>query len=156
MHVAVSAHPSNIGAAPAGARWSVRRIGAGASLAAGAGLVATSAGIHLHLWAAGYRHIPTIGSLFLLQGIGGIALALLVVAWRRPIVILAGAGFLAATIGGFLLSLWVGLFGFRDTFAAPLATASLVVEIAGAAVLVVAAVLVRSARKHRFSIPSPA
>lgn len=156
MHVAVSDRPSNVGAAPTGARSPVHRFCAGSSLAAGAGLVAASAGIHVHLWAAGYRHIPTIGPLFLIQGIVGIALALLVVLLRRPIAILAGAGFLAATIGGFLFSLWVGLFGFQDTFAAPLATASLVVEIAGIAVLVTAAVLARSALKHPLSIPSAA
>jgi hypothetical protein len=31
----------------------------------GAALVACTAAIHLHLWLAGYRHVPRIGPLFL-------------------------------------------------------------------------------------------
>jgi hypothetical protein len=107
----------------------------------GAALVATTGAIHLHLWASGYRTIPTIGPLFLLQGIAGAALAVALVASRRLLTVVAGAGFMVATIGGFLLSVYVGLFGFMDTLAAPFAGVSLVVESAGAVVLsVVAAV----------------
>jgi hypothetical protein len=40
-----------------------------------------------------------------------------------------------ATIGGLLLSVYVGLFGFTDTLAAPFAGVSLGVESAGAVVL---------------------
>ena len=49
-----------------------------------------------------------------------------------------------ATIGGLLLSVYVGLFGFMDTLSAPFAGLSLAVEIAGTVVLVaVGAELVR-------------
>ena len=93
---------------------------------AGAGLLAASAAIHLDLFLTGYRSIPTIGWLFLLQVITGFALALAVlivplVPLKRPLagavdagVAAAGAGFAIATLGGYLLSLWVGLFGFRE------------------------------------------
>jgi hypothetical protein len=92
----------------------------------------------------GYRTIPTIGPLFLLQGIAGVLLAVLLLLWRRLIVVVAGAGFMVATIGGLLVSVNFGLFGFRDTFAAPYAGLSLVLESAGAVVLaVVGVVLVR-------------
>jgi hypothetical protein len=92
----------------------------------------------------GYRSIPTIGPLFLLQGVAGVLLAVLLLLWRRLLVVVAGAGFLVATIGGLLVSVNVGLFGFMDTFAAPYAGASLVLESAGAVVLaVVGIVLVR-------------
>ena len=56
----------------------------------------------------------------------------------------AAAGFMIATIGGLLLSIYVGLFGFMDTLAAPYAGLSLGVESAGAVVLaVIGTVLVR-------------
>src|SRR6516164_3902270 len=45
---------------------------------AGAGLLAASAAIHLDLFLTGYRSIPTIGWLFLLQVITAFALALAV------------------------------------------------------------------------------
>ena len=112
---------------------------------AGAVLLVVSAVIHLHLWSTGYRHIPTIGPLFLLQGIAGIALALVVAATRRGWAALIGAGFAASTIGGLVLSVEVGLFGFKDSLSAPDATLSLVVESAAFLVLV-AAVLVGARR----------
>ena len=101
----------------------------------GAALVATTAAIHLHLWASGYRDIPTIGPLFLFQGIAGAAIAVALVAWRRLITVVAAAGFMIATIGGLLLSVYVGLFGFTDTLSAPFAGLSLAVESVGAVVL---------------------
>jgi hypothetical protein len=101
----------------------------------GAALVATTGAIHLHLWASGYRTIPTIGPLFLFQGIAGAALAVAVIASRRLLTVVAAAGFMIVTIGGFLLSVYVGLFGFMDTLAAPFAGVSLAVESTGALVL---------------------
>jgi hypothetical protein len=101
----------------------------------GAALVATTGAIHLHLWATGYRDIATIGPLFLFQGIAGAIMAVALVAWRRLLVVMAAAGFMIATIGGLLLSVYVGLFGFTDTLSAPFAGLSLAVESAGAVVL---------------------
>ncbi|HEX3490061.1 MAG TPA: cupredoxin domain-containing protein [Streptosporangiaceae bacterium] len=82
--------------------------------AAGAGLLAATGGIHLDLYLTGYRHIPTIGWLFLLQIIAAFALAIAVPLVRSPLTDAAGAGFGLATLGGYLLSLWVGLFGFQE------------------------------------------
>jgi hypothetical protein len=103
--------------------------------AVGSALVATSGVIHLHLWAMGYRNIPTIGTLFLIQGLTGLLTAVLLVLSRRLFIVVAAAGFMVVTVGGFLLSIYVGLFGFMDTLAAPFAGVSLAVEGAGAAVL---------------------
>ena len=111
------------------------------SVIAGAGLVGATAGIHRHLWAAGYRNIPTIGILFLLQAVTGAVLAVALVVLRRFLVVLAGAGYMASSIGGFLISWQVGLFGFKDTLSAPLAKASLIVEAAGLVALLVGATL---------------
>jgi hypothetical protein len=46
-----------------------------AAIVAGAGLVAATATIHLHLWLAGYRHVSSVGPLFLAQAISGLLLA---------------------------------------------------------------------------------
>ena len=112
-----------------------------AFMLAGAGLIAWSAGIHLDLWHGGYKHLPTIGTLFLLQAIAGFALALVVAVVRRLIPALAGILFLVSTIGGFIISVNVGLFGFKDNLQAPFAHLSLVVDIVGIGVLVVACLL---------------
>jgi hypothetical protein len=110
-------------------------------LVVGSALLASSGAIHLQLWAMGYRTIPTIGPLFLLQGIAGVLLAVLLLLWRRLIVVVAGAGFMVATVGGLLVSVKFGLFGFMDTFAAPYAGVSLMLEGAGAVVLAVVGIL---------------
>jgi plastocyanin len=81
---------------------------------AGAGLLAATGGIHLDLYLTGYRHIPTIGWLFLLQIIAAFLLAVAVPLVRRPLTDALGAGFAFSTLGGYLLSLWVGLFGFQE------------------------------------------
>jgi hypothetical protein len=114
-----------------------RRTAITLGLVVGSALLASSGAVHLQLWAMGYRTIPTIGPLFLLQGIGGVLLAVVLLLWRRLLVVVAGAGFMVATIGGLLVSVYFGLFGFRDTFAAPYAGLSVVVESAAAVVLAV-------------------
>jgi predicted lipoprotein with Yx(FWY)xxD motif len=80
----------------------------------GAGLLAATAAIHLDLYLTGFRNIPTIGPLFLLQVIAGFVLAAAVLATGNPVVAALGAGFALATLAGYLLSIWVGLFGFSE------------------------------------------
>jgi predicted lipoprotein with Yx(FWY)xxD motif len=80
----------------------------------GAGLIVATGAVHLDLYLTGYRTIPTIGWLFLLQVIAAFGLAALVVATSSRLVSAAGAGFALSTLGGYVLSLWVGLFGFRE------------------------------------------
>ena len=122
-------------------RWLLRVIGAGLLFATGA--------IHLDLYLTGYNSIPTIGWLFLVQVIIIFALALAILA--APLVVgsrplldaglsAAGAGFALATLGGYLLSLWVGLFGFREIRTTAGVVAG-IIEIAAFAVLAALAVL---------------
>lgn len=120
---------------------------ASSAMFAGAALVAWSAVIHLHLWTIGYRHIPSIGPLFLFQSIAGFVIASAIAGTRRAIPALVGAALLASSVGGLLLSAWVGLFGFHDGLDAPFAKLSLVVEGAGIAVLIAGAWL-RTFRSH--------
>jgi hypothetical protein len=118
-------------------------LAATAAFVVGGLLLIWSAYIHFHLWGEtdGYRSIPTIGVLFLLQSIGGLLLGLVVIAVRRVWVALAGVGFALATIGGFLITVTNGLFGFTDSWLAPFAQQAFAIEVAAAALLAMAVVL---------------
>ncbi len=80
----------------------------------GAGLLLATGGIHLDLYLTGYRTIPTIGWLFLLQVITAFVLGAILLVSNSRLVAAAGAGFAIATLGGYLLSLRISLFGFRE------------------------------------------
>jgi predicted lipoprotein with Yx(FWY)xxD motif len=106
----------------------------------GAGLLIATAAIHLDLYVTGYRTIPTIGWLFLLQVIIAFGLGFAVLAVGRRLApagrltAAAGAGFALATLGGYLLSVWIGLFGFREVRTTAGIVAGLI-EVAAFAVL---------------------
>ena len=106
---------------------------------AGAGLLIATGAIHLDLYLTGYRTIPTIGWLFLLQVIAAFGLGLTVLAVGRPalagrLAAAAGAGFALATLGGYLLTVWAGLFGFKEVRTTAGIVAG-VIEVAAFAVL---------------------
>ena len=131
-------------------------VAANVLLVAAAAAVAVSAAVHLHLWQDGYRHIPTIGPLFLLQVVAGFALAVCLAALRRVWIAVVTFGFVCSTVGGFLLSVTVGLFGFTDTWSAPFAGMAFAYEIA-AVVLLAAGVALsarRALRKHAEQVPA--
>jgi predicted lipoprotein with Yx(FWY)xxD motif len=81
---------------------------------AGATLLSVSAGIHLELYLTGYRTIPVIGWLFMLQFIGGFTLAIAVLVTHSRLAVAASAAFALSTLSAYLLAVWVGLFGFRE------------------------------------------
>jgi predicted lipoprotein with Yx(FWY)xxD motif len=81
---------------------------------AGGGLLIATGAIHLDLYLTGYRSIPTIGWLFLFQVIAAFVLGAAVLASAARVSAAAGAVFSLATLGGYLLSLWIGLFGFKE------------------------------------------
>ncbi|HEX4087316.1 MAG TPA: hypothetical protein VHZ33_01305 [Trebonia sp.] len=81
---------------------------------AGAGLLIATAAIHLDLYVTGYRSIPVIGPLFLLQIIAAFLLGGAVLVTGSRLAAAAGALFALSTLGGYLLSIWVGLFGFTE------------------------------------------
>ena len=110
-------------------------------LVIGACLLVASAIIHLHLWAHGYRYVPSIGQLFFAQGVVGILLAIIISLIRRIFVAVLGALFAAGTIAGLLVSVHVGLFGYRESMSAPWVTTTLVIEAAAVVMLVVGGVL---------------
>jgi hypothetical protein len=109
---------------------------------AGAGLTGYSGYIHLYLWGRQpypYSAIPTIGPLFLVQGIVGILLGVLVVATRRLFAVLLAAGFLVVSVAALVIDVEVGMFGFQDSWQVPYATSTLYWEIVGAVLLLIVA-----------------
>lgn len=104
---------------------------------AGVGLLAWIGYIHWDLWHLGYSQIATDGPFFLIDGIAGGLLALVLLAWPRPLVGLLSAGFVASTILALVVSLSVGLFGFKESIQAAYVVQALVLE--SIAVVVLAA-----------------
>jgi hypothetical protein len=81
----------------------------------GIALALTVTGVsHAYLYIHGYRHIPTIGTAFLIQASVSFALAALILvggpAWLRW----AGAMLAGGSLVAFALSRTVGLFGFSE------------------------------------------
>ena len=105
-----------------------RRAGALLLRVACAALLAWIGYIHLHLWTEGYRQIPVDGPLFLLDAAAGYALALALLAWPRPLAGLLAAGYVVSDVGALLLSLTVGLFGFKESISAAFVVQTLVIE----------------------------
>lgn len=78
--------------------------------------VLVSAVLHLYLWSDGYRDVDTIGPLFLLNAAGGVVIAGLLVGWRHWLPAFLAFGFGLSTLGGFVLSTTVGLFGLEESW----------------------------------------
>ncbi len=115
------------------------RLGLGLRLV-GAALLAVTAALHLDLYLTGYNTIHTIGPLFLFQVIVAFVLAAAVAVVGGRLIAAAGAGFAIATLGGYLLTVWVGLFGFREIRTTAGIVAG-IVEVAAFGVLAALAVL---------------
>jgi hypothetical protein len=100
--------------------------------------------IHLRLWLDGYRQIPGIGPLFMVNAVfsGTLAAMLLAAPARlRRAVALITALFTAGTLAGLVLSLTIGLFAMHEILQAPLVVPTLIVEPAGVLALLVTAAL---------------
>ncbi len=106
---------------------------------AGALLLAVSAGIHLDLYLTGYRSIPTIGWLFLLQAIVGFVLTAAALMTRSWLAAAASAVFALSTLTAYLPAVWIGLFGFKEVRTRAGIAAGLI-EVAAFAVLALAAI----------------
>lgn len=105
--------------------------------------------VHFKLWwFSHYRVLHVIGPLFLLNAIAAVVIALLL-AWRANLLTeLAGLGFAVTTLGAFYISVYYGLFGFREALRGP---NQLTAEIAeGVAIVLLApAVAVHAVRAWR-------
>lgn len=74
--------------------------------------VVVSSVVHYKLWDDGYKDIDVVGPLFLVNAVGGLVVALAVLAWRHWLPLLAAVGFGASTLIAFTLSTTTG--GFMD------------------------------------------
>ncbi len=108
---------------------------------AGSALVITTAAIHLHLWLAGYRHVPRLGVAFLAQAVTGLIAGPLVALSRHLLAVAGAAIYMAASAVALVLSATVGFLGIHDTLSAPWAGWSIGVEIAGFALFSAAGAL---------------
>lgn len=121
-------------------------------LAAAAVLV--SALVHLHLWWwEDYRNVDVIGPAFLLNGVGGVLISLLLLTWRSRVPPVLAVGFGVSTLGAFVVSTTVGLFGVHESWQGwavwAAAAAELVAIVAGALLLLGGSPLGRGGRHQR-------
>jgi hypothetical protein len=91
--------------------------------------------IHFQLWGdKGYRHIPIIGPLFIMQSVSALILGLAAIFTRRLLIAIFGLGLAVLTVVGFLISVSHGVFGFQDSWLAPDAHLAFIVEATAAVV----------------------
>jgi hypothetical protein len=82
---------------------------------AGALLVLAAGAVHLYLYFDYFHLIHVVGVLFVLNAAAAALVGGLLLASPRALVALAGIGYAAATLVFFLLSVYHGLFGYRET-----------------------------------------
>lgn len=78
--------------------------------------VVVSAFVHLWLWIDGFRDIHVIGPAFMVNAVAGAVIAVLLLTWRSWIPLVLAVGFGASTLGAFVLSTTVGLFGTHEVW----------------------------------------
>lgn len=113
-------------------------------------LLLAMAGIHFYLVVDGVG--GTLGVLFVLNAIGGLVLAIAMVAVPRrflPLASVLSLLFMAGTLLALALALTVGLFGITETIDFTLVPTTLVVEPIGIVVLAVTTVLAFRLRRSR-------
>ena len=88
-----------------------------------------SAYVHLKLWLDGMSDVNIIGPAFLFNAVAGLVIAVLLLAWRHWAPGFLAAGFGASTLGAFLLSATVGLFGFHEKWVGGYVWAAAVAEV---------------------------
>ena len=117
------------------------------AVVAAAVLMVCSGLIHVHLWDIAYRHVATLGPLFLVQAVAALVLAVVLVVTRVVVVALACMGLMLGTLVGFILADTVGIFGFTLPVVTGWAYEALAAEMASAVVLGV--LVVRSWRARQ-------
>lgn len=117
--------------------------------------VLVSAYVHLKLWFDGFRDLDKIGPAFMANAVGGVVIAILLVAWRHWVPPLLAVGFGFSTLGAFIISATRGLFGLHEQWvgwAVWTAAASEVVAIVAGAVILLQEWRARSATSARTGV----
>lgn len=65
-------------------------------------------------WFQDYRAIDVVGPAFLLNAVAGVVIAVLLVTWHHWVPAVLVTGFGASTLGAFVVSATVGLFGVHE------------------------------------------
>ena len=120
----------------------------------GAALLAVSGLVHLHLWDIAYRHVDTLGPLFVVQGVATIAVAIALAVWPRGVVVVAGLALAAGTILGFVKALNGGIFGFTLPVVTNWARLALAAEIGVVLTLGVAGWMMWTRRPSHDALPT--
>ena len=105
-------------------------------------LLLTMGGIHLYLVLTGFGGL--LGVLFVLNAIGGVVLAIAMIAAPRrflPVASVLSLLFMAGTLLALVLALTVGLFGIHEQLGTQLVPTTLIVESIGTIVLAVTTAL---------------
>ena len=105
------------------------------AVVAAAILMVCSGSIHIHLWDIAYRHVATLGPLFLVQAVAALVLAVVLVVTRVVVVALACILLMLGTVVGFILAASVGIFGFTLPVMTAWAYEALAAELVSAVVL---------------------
>ncbi len=97
-----------------------------------------SAAVHFYLWYfEDFRASTVIGPAFLLNAVAGVVIAVLLLIWRHWVPLFLVVGFGASTLGAFVISATVGLFGvheqWRGFYVWAAAVAEIVAVLAGVA-----------------------
>jgi len=112
--------------------------------------VLVSAWVHFKLWHEGFRDLPVVGPAFLLNAVGGLVIGLLLLAWWHWVPPLLAVGFGLSTLGAFITSATVGLYGVHEVWTGTDVTRAWVAEVVavlGGATLVLLARPWRSLRR---------
>jgi hypothetical protein len=78
-----------------------------------AAAVTVSAMVHLKMWFGGVRD-QSVGPAFMVNAVGGVVIAVLVLTWRHWVPLLLAVGFGLSTFGAFVIAATVGLYGVHD------------------------------------------
>lgn len=129
-----------------GGRVGARERAAVVARALAAAAVLLSAVIHLELWVQGVRILDVLGPAFLLNAIGGLVVAVALLLWRHWAPLVAAMVFGVATLGAFLLSMNVGIFGIEGQV---WTTASVLAAVAEVTAVLMAGIALGAERRRR-------
>ena len=82
----------------------------------GAAAAVVSAVVHLYLWFDGVKDQGTVGALFVVNVVAGLAIAVLLLRWQHWLPLFLLAGFGASTLLAFLIAVNGSLFGISTSW----------------------------------------